>query len=186
MIEQHPSEPTLNRVDQEEPSRVSANGGKPSPLDELTTMITAKLIQQIKAPPCLGARAYTTLGKGLETLSRLGGRGSEHHLGPDKMIIVSHGLPIPGNIATTLGECVHLLDEYAPQKQRFLLNHEYIHVLQYRAMGWVFLPRYVLERFKARLKHQDPYSDNPLETQALSIEAFLREHPWLPDIWQLQ
>ena len=155
-------------------------------LAELVELLTNKLFCRIATPPCLAVRFYSALGKTLELFGRISGRKSERYLGPDGMIIIGRGIPVLGNIATTLGEYVHLLEDYTPANQRFLLNHEYVHVLQYRAMGWSFLPKYMIERFKARWKHQDPYLDNPLEAQALRIEAVLQQHPWLPDIWELE
>ena len=106
--------------------------------------------------------------------------------GPDRMRIVLDGLPIPGNAGTTYGNVVHLCPDPGPsERKRALLNHEYVHVLQTRRDGALFLVRYLWSSWSARRRGEHHYWGNPYEVQAYAVEQRITAAPWLPDVWDL-
>ncbi len=144
-----------------------------------------------------GAWIYSAAGEALIGLGRLlawisprwrkGGRPAPSvRPGPDGMRIVLNGLPIPGNAGTTYGNVIHLWpDPSHTDQMRALLDHEYVHVLQVRRDGALFLARYLWASYRARRRGAHHYWGNPYEVQAYAVERHLMANPWLPDVWDL-
>jgi len=163
----------------------------------LKRLVPAAVRRWIGAYGRPGARLYDLAGWALFGVAwaasrlRSGWRGSKElraaaHRGPDGTHIVLNGLPIPGNAATTYGNVVHIgTDPGEGEPRRALLNHEYVHVLQVRRDGALFLVRYLWASWRAVRHHQHRYWANAYEVQAYAVERHLAAHPFLPDVWDL-
>jgi hypothetical protein len=104
--------------------------------------------------------------------------------GPDG-VTLAHGGWVPRNAAAwTHGNWV--IARQAEPLSRPLLNHEYVHVLQYRAAGTLrFYRRYLGHLLRAWRRRRTIWEVSPYEQQAEAIEALYRAHPELPDLWEL-
>lgn len=163
----------------------------------LKQLVTASLRRWIGQRGRPGVFLYDAVGRGLAVVARLvwrvrpswrraGRPAARAEQGPDGMRLVLAGLPIPGNAGTTYGNTVHLWPAPEdPERARVLLNHEYVHVLQARRDGAVFIVRYLAGAWGARRRGKHYYWGNPYEVQAYDVERLLAAHPWLPDVWEL-
>jgi RHS repeat-associated protein len=82
------------------------------------------------------------------------------------------GVVPPGQAAWTLGNTIIARPE--SMEEPGLLEHEYTHVLQYRAVGLIFGPAYLFGGWR------DAY-----EEPAREIRRIYGHNPWLPKPWQM-
>lgn len=155
----------------------------------------ASIPQPVAEEPVL-ERARTLLGGGLLVRVGLPGRlpawpgrllrrkGSIQP-GPDGTVVV-HGGWVPRNA----GGWTHgnwIIVRKSTPISRALLNHEYVHVLQYREQGALrFYRRYLRDLLRAWREKRSIWEVSPSERVALAVEALYRLHPELPDLWELR
>jgi hypothetical protein len=151
---------------------------RPSPYARLLALLGDSLLAQVGRPRRLASwparlisrrrlrrRAVTRPGPDGVTLA-YGGRAPRHAAAwtHGNWIIVPGPDPLP----------------------RALLNHEYVHVLQYRAEGSLrFYWRYLGHLLAAWRTHRDIWLVSPYERQADAIQVLYDAHPELPDLWDL-
>jgi hypothetical protein len=109
--------------------------------------------------------------------------------GPDGTVIV-YGGRVPRNAGGwTHGNWIILRRHdppLTPQRVRAQLNHEYVHVLQYRADGmWRFYWRYLRSLVVALFKRSTVWEISPYEHVGVDIERLYLEHPELSNLWEL-
>lgn len=100
---------------------------------------------------------------------------------PDNTLMAFTRLVPPGARAWTLGN-IYLISpsiKESADELNLTVIHEYVHVLQYRAQGILFLLRYL---------HQGlwDWTHNIYEQQAMKIEDWYRDHPELSQPWELR
>ncbi|NLG28714.1 MAG: hypothetical protein GX557_12440 [Chloroflexi bacterium] len=110
-------------------------------------------------------------------------------LGPDGTVVV-YGGRVPRNAGGwTHGNWIilrHHDPPLSPRRVRAQLNHEYVHVLQYRADGmWRFYWRYLRSLVMALFKRCTVWEISPYERIGVEIETLYLEHPELPNLWEL-
>ncbi len=153
----------------------------------------------VSRPPADGTlveHARSLLGSGLLTQVGLPGRlpawpgrllrrRGGIHAGPDGTVVV-HGGWVPRNA----GGWTHgnwIIVRRTTLISRALLNHEYVHVLQYRAQGALrFYWRYLRDLLRAWRTRRSIWEVSPSEQVAMAVEALYRLHPELPDLWELR
>ncbi len=132
-----------------------------------------ELLAQIGRRGGLGVACYSGLGA-LLALWRL-------EPGPDGTRI-AYARPFPrGGIPPdtggwTWGNTIIIGED--ERGDRPILEHEYVHVLQYRRKGILYAPSY--------LRHGlYNWAENPYEVQAVKVQGMYQAWPWLPAVWEL-
>lgn len=116
--------------------------------------------------------------------ARLLSRRAECCAGPDGTTL-AYGGWVPRNAAAwTHGNWIIARQRTPPS--RCLLNHEYVHVLQYRAEGTLrFYWHYLGDLVAAWRSRRTVWEVSPYERVAEKIEQVYRAHPEVPDLWNL-
>jgi len=122
--------------------------------------------------------------------ARLFGRGGVKTPGPDSTVLVDGGWVWPNAAGWTLGNWI-ILRRYDPPlgdvRDKARLNHEYVHVLQYRAEGMGrFLRRYLCSWVRSICQRRTVWEVSPYEWVGVAVEALYLEHPDLPNLWELR
>ena len=160
-------------------AQCSRRGG---PITALCTML-GRLAGRVSGLERRRLRLLSGLSIPWWTLRRSGGCPQP---GPAAHTLTIVGGLIPRNAGGgwTLGNAI-LLRSAAHGSDPETLNHEYMHVLQYRRDGLRFLLRYAYYFLRPIGRRNPYYGGNPYETEAQAISDRYRTHPWLPDVWDL-
>ncbi|MHB9031544.1 MAG: hypothetical protein ACYC6L_00705 [Anaerolineae bacterium] len=155
--------------------------------DLVKQVLGPRLVEQIGCP-------RHTLGDALGYLAYASKRLFPGKIKPqrsnldDGLVLVYGSWRIRRTGGFTLGR--YIFPRIAPPDRLFII-HEYVHVLQWRAEGLLFLWHYIrqgLWNWPPRDADGWPVVNaryNSFETQAIEVEAIYRKTPGLPDPWQL-
>jgi hypothetical protein len=169
-------------------NELRAPGDKIAALEAIKAILGPRLLAQIGHPkPTPGdVLARLAIYTKRFTVRRLNGPLTRNT--SDGMILVIKGWPIHAVSGYTLGNYVFARSS---QLDRLFMIHEYVHVLQWRSEGAIFLWHYAgagfwnWPRYDAQGWPGDSQASNRYEHQAMQIEACYRMFPELPAPWQL-